>query len=95
MGSLAGARAGARRRRPRGRPQAPLPALLPGWKVRVDGRVGRPLAEGMGIVAATPLPADGREVLAVSLFTNDAPTRTAQLQAAVRTTLERTGPRGA
>ena len=71
-----------------------LPALLPGWKVRVDGRVGRPLAEGMGIVAATPLPADGREVLAVSLFTNDAPTRTAQLQAAVRTTLERAGPRG-
>jgi hypothetical protein len=71
-----------------------LPSLLPGWRVTVDGRVSRPLAEGMGIIGATPIPSDGGTVLAVSLFTNDDPTRTAQLQAAVRTTLDRVGSRG-
>jgi hypothetical protein len=71
-----------------------LPSLLPGWRVTVDGRVSRPLAEGMGIIGATAIPADGGTVLAVSLFTNDDPTRTGQLQAAVRTTLDRVGSRG-
>src|SRR4051812_46413803 len=74
--------------------QSLLPSLLPGWRVTVDGRVGRPLAEGMGIIAQTALPSDGATVLAVSLFTNDDPTHTAQLQAAVRSTLERVGSRG-
>jgi hypothetical protein len=69
-----------------------LPSLLPGWRVSVDGRVSRPLAEGMAIVRQTSIPSDG--VLAVSLFTNDDPTHTAQLQAAVRSTLERVGSRG-
>jgi hypothetical protein len=71
-----------------------LPSLLRSWDVVVDGRVGRPLAEGMKILRDTELPADGSTVLAVSLFTNDDPTHTAELQAAVRTTLERVGPRG-
>lgn len=74
--------------------QPVLPSLLPSWDVVVDGRVGRPLAEGMKILRDTELPADGSTVLAVSLFTNDDPTHTAELRAAVRTTLERVGPRG-
>ena len=71
-----------------------LPSLLPGWSVQIDGRVGRPLAEGMGIINAASLPSDGGTVLAVSLFTNDDPTHTSQLQSAVRTTLSRAGPSG-
>jgi hypothetical protein len=71
-----------------------LPSLLPGWRVTVDGRVNRPLAEGMGVIGATAIPSDGGTVLAVSLFTNDDPTHTGQLQAAVRTTLDRVGSRG-
>ncbi len=61
-----------------------LPAALTGWQIRVDGRIGRPLAEGMRQLAAlhaTPT------VLAVSLFTNDDPRHLAQLRAAVRTSL--------
>jgi hypothetical protein len=71
-----------------------LPGLLPGWKVSVDGRVSRPLAEGMSVLGDTPVPADGSTVLAVSLFTNDDPTRTSQLQSAVSRTLSRVGPDG-
>jgi hypothetical protein len=71
-----------------------LPALLPGWKLTIDGRVGRPLAEGMNILARTQLPSDGSTVLAISLFTNDDPTHLAALGQAVQTTLARVGPRG-
>jgi hypothetical protein len=71
-----------------------LPGLLPGWQVSVNGRVSRPLAEGMGILSNTSIPSDGSTVLAVSLFTNDDPTHTSQLQAAVRQTLDRVGPNG-
>ncbi len=65
---------------------------LPGWTVRTSSRIGRPLAEGMQILAATTLPRG--TVLAMGLFTNDDPWRTAELQAAVRTTLTRVGPTG-
>jgi hypothetical protein len=71
-----------------------LSGFLPGWKIGLNGRVGRPLAEGMGILARTQLPSDGSTVLAMSLFTNDAPTHTAQLQEAVRTALGRVGSHG-
>jgi hypothetical protein len=69
-----------------------LPSLLPGWRVSVDGRIGRPLAEGLRVLEATPVPSGG--VLGISLFTNDDPTHTSQLQAAIRETLARAGPRG-
>jgi hypothetical protein len=74
-----------------------LPAALPGWNVEVLGRVGRPLAEGMGVIDGLQLSAQSastRPILAVSLFTNDDPTHTAALQAAVRQTLQLVGERG-
>jgi hypothetical protein len=74
-----------------------LPAALPGWSVQVLGRVGRPLAEGVGVIDGLNLQAQSaaaRPVLAVSLFTNDDPTHTAALQAAVRRTLQAVGPDG-
>jgi hypothetical protein len=71
-----------------------LPSLLPGWRVSVDGRVSRPLAEGMSILSDTSIPSDSSTVLAMSLFTNDDPTHTSQLEAAVRRTLDRVGPNG-
>jgi lysophospholipase L1-like esterase len=65
-----------------------LKAALPGWRVRVDGRIGRPLAEGMRILAGqTSTPA----ILAFSLFTNDDPRETPALEAAVRATATRPG----
>jgi hypothetical protein len=77
--------------------RALLPAALPGWSVEVLGRVGRPLAEGMGVLAglgAFSSSQDARPVLAVSLFTNDDPTHTSALEAAVRQTLGVVGTRG-
>jgi lysophospholipase L1-like esterase len=71
-----------------------LPTLLPGWQVQTDGLGGRPLAEGMRILAGAALPTDGSTVLAFSLFTNDDPSQTQQLEAAVRASLDRAGPRG-
>jgi hypothetical protein len=74
-----------------------LPAALPGWSVQVLGRVGRPLAEGIGVIDGLSLDAQSprsRPVLAVSLFTNDDPTHTAALQAAVRRTLQAVGQDG-
>jgi hypothetical protein len=68
--------------------EAPLKAALPGWRVRVDGRIGRPLAEGMGIFAREPSPP---AIVAFSLFTNDAPGNTAPLESAVRATAGRQG----
>ena len=74
--------------------RALLPSLLPGWQVSVDGRVSRPLAEGVSILRGTTIPSDGSTVLAISLFTNDDPTHTAQLRAAVEQTLARVGANG-
>ena len=71
-----------------------LPGLLPGWRVSVDGRVSRPLAEGLSILRSASLPSDGSTVLAISLFTNDDPSHTAQLRAAVQQTLDRVGSNG-
>jgi hypothetical protein len=69
-----------------------LPAALPGWRVEVLGQTSRPLAQGMAIVAGLRLPPTG--VLAISLFTNDDPSHTSALQAAVRQALAKVGPRG-
>ena len=62
-------------------------AALPGWRVRTDARIGRPLAEGMRILAARRAPA----IIALSLFTNDDPGNTAALARAVRATASRPG----
>jgi hypothetical protein len=65
--------------------------------VRTDGRISRPLGEGMEILAATELPPgeQGRHtVLAFSLFTNDSPAIAGQLELAVRTSVSRLGPGG-
>jgi hypothetical protein len=58
-----------------------LSSVLPGWSVTSDSRTGRPLAEGMARWRAERGTA---AVSAFSLFTNDAPTNTAALEAAVR-----------
>lgn len=72
-----------------------LPAALPGWKVQVLARVGRPLAEGMNVLAGLDLSQASRPaVLAISLFTNDDPTHTSALQTAVRRTLAIAGAGG-
>jgi len=65
-----------------------LRAALPGWRVRIDARIGRPLGEGMQILAAER---DPPAILALSLFTNDGPRATAQLAQAVRATATRPG----
>jgi hypothetical protein len=70
-----------------------LPALLPGKTVSTNGRIGRPLAEGMGIINGLDLTSQPT-VLLVSLFTNDGPTATDQLAAAVRQTLADVGDDG-
>jgi hypothetical protein len=72
--------------------QAILPTLLPGWSVTTNAQTGRPLATGMQILAGTPV--SGRTALAFSLFTNDDPTHVSQLESAVRTSVQRAGPRG-
>jgi hypothetical protein len=71
-----------------------LAADLPGWHVSIDGRVGRPLSEGMRVLSATTLSAPAQTVLAISLFTNDDPSQTTRLHAAVAETLRRAGPNG-
>jgi len=65
-----------------------LPAALPGWRVRIDAKIGRPLAEGMRILGAQ---GDAPAILAFSLFTNDDPRNTSALEAAVRSTASRAG----
>jgi hypothetical protein len=69
-----------------------LAGMLDGWQVTTDARRGRPLAEGMGVLDATPTPSPA--VLAFSLFTNDSPTAVDSLEAAVRRSVQRAGPRG-
>ena len=66
----------------------PLRAALPGWRVHIDARIGRPLGEGMRILAAQR---DAPAIVAVSLFTNDDPRATGRLAQAVRATATRPG----
>jgi hypothetical protein len=74
-----------------------LPAALPGWSVQVLARTSRPLAEGMQVLSSLDLAGAGQgtpPVVALSLFTNDDPTHTSALQAAVRRTQSVVGSRG-
>jgi hypothetical protein len=76
---------------------APLAADLPDWDVKADARVGRPLSEGMDILAGARLPSETggtRTVLAFSLYTNDAPIDVGGLEAAVRASVTRLGAHG-
>ena len=70
-----------------------LAADLPGWGVTTSARIGRPLSEGMAILARTKV-SDPRTILAFSLFTNDAPTNTAALRSAVLSSLGKLGDHG-
>src|SRR4051812_9213000 len=60
-----------------------LPGLLPGWGVGTWGRGGRPLDEGMDILARTLIPSDGSIILGMALGTNEPPWDGAALHAAV------------
>jgi len=71
-----------------------LPPQLPGWGVGTWGRGGRPLAEGMDILARTMIPPDGSIILGLALGTNDPPWDGAALRAAIDESLRRVGPRG-
>jgi hypothetical protein len=65
-----------------------LQAALPHWRVRVDAKISRPLAEGMRILGSErQVPA----IVAFSLFTNDDPRSTGALESAVRATASRPG----
>jgi hypothetical protein len=64
-----------------------MAGALPGWKVSVDARIGRPLAEGMRIFSNTPV--HPGSVYAFSLFTNDDPRSLSALDAAVRQSVQR------
>jgi hypothetical protein len=68
-----------------------LQGLLPGRPVLVDARVGRPLDEGMAVLAQAKPP---KASFAYSLFTNDDPVRIDALDAAVRTSVAALGPHG-
>ena len=65
-----------------------LPELLPGWRVTVDAARSRFLWTGMVIRDAMRKPSRRRVALAFSLFTNDDPSRAADLAAAVRRSLD-------
>jgi hypothetical protein len=64
-----------------------LPELLPGWRVTVDAARSRFLLEGMSILATMRKPARRPVVAAFSLFTNDDPSRAAELAAWARQSL--------
>jgi hypothetical protein len=68
-----------------------LQALLPDRPVLVDARIGRPLDEGMAVLAGADPP---RASFAFSLFTNDDPVRIEQLDQAVRSSVAALGPHG-
>ena len=68
-----------------------LQALLPGRPVLVDARIGRPLDEGMAVLAGSDPP---RASFVYSLFTNDDPARIEYLDAAVRESVAALGPHG-
>ena len=65
-----------------------LREALPGWRVRIDGKISRPLAVGMQLLAQEP---DVPAIVALSLFTNDDPGATGALEQAVRATASRPG----
>ncbi|MEA2291130.1 MAG: hypothetical protein QOF17_150 [Solirubrobacteraceae bacterium] len=67
-----------------------LPGLLPGWRVSTYAARGRPLADGMRLLASTGL-GSSPVVLAMSLFTNDDPRNVSALAGAVRTSVARSG----
>ena len=71
--------------------QSPLTNALSGWSLSTNARVGRPLAEGMSVVRGM---SERPPVLAVSLFTNDAPGAVESLRAAVRETVARQAGHG-
>jgi hypothetical protein len=74
-----------------------LRGLLPEWDIPVDGRTGRPLAEGMEILAETPMPTGpdaSHAILAFSLGTNDGPSNADALESAVRTSMAYLGEHG-
>ena len=71
--------------------QSPLTNALGGWSLSTNARVGRPLAEGMGIVRGM---SDRPPVLAISLFTNDSPGAIDTLRSAVRETITRQAGHG-
>lgn len=71
--------------------QSPLTTALSGWTLSTNARVGRPLAEGMGIVRGM---SERPPVLAISLFTNDAPGAVDTLRSAVRETITRQSGHG-
>lgn len=62
--------------------------------ISVDASIGRPLAQGMRVLAGTKLPSSRSYALAISLFTNDDPTSVGALKGAVRQTLARVGKSG-
>jgi hypothetical protein len=68
-----------------------LQGLLPDRPVLFDARIGRPLDEGMAVLAASEPP---KASFAYSLFTNDDPVRVEQLDAAVRSSVAALGPHG-
>jgi len=68
-----------------------LQVLLPGRQVLFDARIGRPLDEGMAVLAGSKPP---KASFAYSLFTNDDPVRIEQLDAAVRSSVAALGPHG-
>ncbi len=61
-----------------------LPAALPGWRVTVDAVSGRVLWTGLGILDTVRRPTRRPYALAFSLFTNDHPSRAAELATAAR-----------
>jgi hypothetical protein len=71
--------------------RSPLTNALSGWTLSTNARVGRPLAEGMGIVRGM---SERPPVLAISLFTNDAPGAVDALRSAVRETITRQSGHG-
>jgi hypothetical protein len=68
-----------------------LQGLLAGRAVLVDARIGRPLDEGMSVLAGSDPP---RASFAYSLFTNDDPIRIEELDQAVRSSVAALGPHG-
>jgi lysophospholipase L1-like esterase len=71
--------------------RSPLTNALSGWTLSTNARVGRPLAEGMGIVRGM---SERPPVLAISLFTNDGPGAVDALRSAVRETITRQSGHG-
>ena len=70
-----------------------LPGLLGDLRVSSDGRVSRPLADGMAVFDRTPLPA-APFVTVLGLFTNDDPRNLPALDGAVRRSVARVAAAG-